>query len=391
MPYAAMLVAALLLIGVGLLTGGEEDEPAPPPPAPVARIAERVEGLRGLRFTRRPDVRSVTAAQAQRDALATLDDDYPPARRRADADVLVLLGLVPPGTDLGEAIESTYGEAVGGYYDPRSGKLRIVSGTATSNRVLYEMTVAHELTHALEDQRFDFDPDVLAGGDDRALGYTALVEGTATVLMLRYADARFGAEEALGGVLASAFQDTGDLPPFLTAQLTFPYIGGQALVEELLRVGGGRWAVIDSALRFRPPASSEQVLHPRKYLAVEAPRRVSLQTPPPGWRVLRRGTMGEWQTAQLLARAGDASSAAAGWGGDAYALLGRGDERALVARWTWDTPRDRRELVAALRRWAAAASPPGGAATAVGVRDGAVTLAIAPDAAFARRLARPDD
>ena len=64
--------------------------------------------------------------------------------------------------------------------------------------------------------------------------------------------------------------------------------------------------------------------------------------------------MGEWLTARLLAGAGGtgAPAAAAGWGGDAYALLGRGDERALGIRWRWDSPRDAREFAAALRAWA---------------------------------------
>ena len=81
--------------------------------------------------------------------------------------MLTMLGLLPPGTDLGETAAATYGEAVAGYYDPRSGRLRIVKGAQTGNRVLYEMTVAHELTHALEDQRFDLDVDADGRGRRR--------------------------------------------------------------------------------------------------------------------------------------------------------------------------------------------------------------------------------
>src|SRR5215212_3277152 len=131
-------------------------------PDSVARIAERVEHERGLRFERRPQPLTVTQQQARREGLASLDADYPPARRRAEAEVLALLGLVPRGTDLRETAAETFGESVAGYYDPRSGRLRIVKSAQSANRVLYEMTVAHELTHALEDQRFDFDLDELA-------------------------------------------------------------------------------------------------------------------------------------------------------------------------------------------------------------------------------------
>jgi hypothetical protein len=347
-PFAIILTLAVILAASALLFDGGDGERAAAPlrPDPLERIVDRVERERGLEFTREPDPLEVTPEQAQREAIESLDEDYPAARRRTDAELLGLLGLLPPGTDLGEAAASTYGEGVAGYYDPRSGRLRIVKGAQTANRVLYEMTVAHELTHALEDQRFDFDLERLASGDDAALAYTALIEGTATAMMYRYVERRFGPEETLGGLAASAFQPTGDLPPFLMAQLLFPYTAGEAFVGRLLELGRDRWTIVNAAIRFRPPASTEQVMHPQAYIEVDQPERVSIRGPVDalgeGWRTLHRGTLGEWLTGRLLARAGGTSSgdAAAGWGGDRYALLARGDDRAVVARWTWDTRAD---------------------------------------------------
>jgi hypothetical protein len=406
MPLAVIVALALALaaLAVALDDGGET--PAPPlRPDGVAGIVERVERERDLRFRHAPEPLQVTSEQARREGLEALDEDYPPARRRADARVLELLGLVPRGTDLGAAAASTYGEAVAGYYDPRTGRLRVVRGAQTANRVLYEMTLAHELTHALEDQRFDLDPERLAEGGDRALAYTALVEGTATALMYRYAEHRFEPEELFGGIAASAFQDTGELPPFLAAQLLFPYTAGAAFAGRLLALGRGRWTVVDAALRFRPPASTEQVLHPGSYVRVEQPRRVSLRGPVaalgPRWRRRRQATFGEWRTQKLLARAGGsgAAEAAAGWGGDRYALLSRGGEHALVMRWTWDSARDAAQFAAALRAWGeeglpgsapagrdAWRTPAGAAALARG--DKAVTLVLARRPALARRAAR---
>src|SRR5215207_10676122 len=265
-PLAIVVLLALVLGALAVAFEGEEEGPASPlRPASVARIAERVERERGLRFDHVPRPAAVTPGEARREGLESLDEDYPPARRRADAEVLAMLGLVPPGTDLGDAYASTLSEAVAGYYDPRKDRLRIVEGAQTANRVLYEMVLAHELTHVLEDQRFEFDLDALAVGGDRALAHTALIEGTASALMYRYVEARFGAEELLGGLAASAFGGSGDLPPFLTAQLVFPYTAGEQFVQRLLEVGNGRWKVVDAALRFRPPASTEQILHPGKY------------------------------------------------------------------------------------------------------------------------------
>ncbi len=281
MPLAIVVALALLLVPPAFLLddgGGDAATPAAPlRAAPVSAIAERVEAERGLRFARPPEVSTVTPAQARAEAAESLDEDLPPARREAEAQLLAMLGLLPPDLDLGEVALGTFDSAVAGYYDPRSGALRVIEGAQTGNRVLYETTVAHELTHALEDSEFDFDLDAMAAGGDRALAYSALIEGSATAVMTRYMTERFGAEEALGATLGSALSGTGteDLPPFLTAQLLFPYTAGEQFVARLLAVGGGGWDVVDAALRFRPPASTEQVLHPRKYLEVEQPVRVA--------------------------------------------------------------------------------------------------------------------
>ena len=391
MPLVIIAVLAVVLAAAALVfDGGDEGTAAAPPrPAPLAQIVARVEQERGLRFRQVPDPLVVTPEQAQDEALESFDEDYPPARRRADEQVLGLLGLLPPGTDLRKVAESTYGEAVAGYYDPRSGRLRVVQGAQTGNRVLYEMTLAHELDHALEDQRLRLDADAVAGSDDASLAYTALVEGSATALMYRYVDDRFGDEETFGGLAASAFAPTGNLPPYLMAQLVFPYTQGETFVNRLLELGSGGWSVVDTALRDRPPASTEQVMHPQAYIDADQPRRVRIAPPGGGWRVLRGGTLGEWTTGKLLARAGGTAwtEAAAGWGGDRYALLGRGADRALVVRWIWDTPADEREFLPALRDWVEEGKPESSSA-AIAASGGAVTLAIAPGAAQARALAR---
>jgi hypothetical protein len=131
-----------------------------------------------------------------------------------------------------------------------------------------------------------------------------------TPFLLRH----FSTEDALAGLLGSAFATGPDLPPFLQAQLLFPYTGGMAFVQELVRRARGRWTLVDLADRVRPPDSTEQVLHPEKYLRVEQPLPVSLRVDlGPGWRRTASGTWGEWATRELVGE-----EAAAGWGGDRY-------------------------------------------------------------------------
>lgn len=376
----AFLIVLAILVGVAAL--GDRDEPPAEATAPVGVVAKRVERLRELRFDDVPDVLRVSAQRAREEGLADLDRSYPAGRRRADEDFYVRLGLLPAGTDLREIQGAILGEQVAGYYDPRSGRLRVVDGAGTGNRVLDEMTLAHELVHALEDQVFGIDLDRAEANDDRGYAYVALVEGTATQVMIDYLDEHFERETALGGLLGGSFAASGTtpLPPFVMAAITFPYLGGQEFVGRLRRRGG--WRLIDAALRTRPPDSTEQVLHVDKWLAVELPAKVRRPSDGRLGRPATTGTFGEWQTARLLETAGgNRSEAAAGWGGDAYASW----PGAAAIRWSWDTRRDAREFRAALADLVAGGELVG--AARVAARGGEVTLAVADDPAVAERLA----
>jgi hypothetical protein len=399
-----MAVLGALLMGVWWLTDGRaQNAPREEPVAPVSVIAERVEALRGLRFETLPRPVEVTPAQARREGLEDLDRSYPETRRRADEQVLKLLGLIDDSVDLRDVSATVFSEGVAGYYDPRTERMRTVRGAATGTRVLAEMVLAHELTHALEDQRFGLDLEGEGSSDDAALARLALVEGTASDLMFAYARRHFTQEETLGGVLGSAFAPTGSLPGFLQAQLVFPYTRGAAFVEHLRSRAGGRWTLADLALRTRPPSSTEQVLHPEKWVQVEPPQRVRVDARAAlgrGWSRAAAGVLGEFQTRELLAEAGGGGSAdaAEGWGGDRYELWRRGSgsgctapcrgEAALVVRWRWDSVADLREFAVKLRQWVRdGLGPVSGGSVNVSVRGGAVTLAMAPTPALARRLA----
>ena len=348
-PLGIVFAVLVLLTVVAFATYEESVEQRPA--TPLAEIARRVEILRGVEFSEIPDPVTVSTDQARSEGLADLDRGYPEARRRADEALYVTLGLLPEGTDLRDVSASMFGEQVAGYYDPRNGRLRIVSGAAGSgNRVVDEMVLAHELTHALEDQAFGFSLEALEASDDTGYARRALVEGTATALMYRYVERFFGGEEALGGLLSSAFGvgSTTPLPRFVMEGATFPYVQGNLFVQSLYERGGGTWRLVDVALHARPPLSTEQVLHPEKWLRVELPEKVSLGDVKlgPGWTRAASGVFGEWQTAQLIAEGGPRRpEASAGWGGDRYELWQRGaSENVVVVRWVWDTVRDAREF-----------------------------------------------
>ena len=387
-PLAVIAVLIVVLLG-GWIAFHEDETPAETaerPAAPVDEIARRVEALRHLRFKQLPDPVTVTPKQAKDEALEDLDRRYPPKRRRADEALYKTLGLIDPDADLRDLTGSLFEEGVAGYYDSRDGRLRVVKGAGTGNRVISEITMAHELDHALEDQQFEFaDPKT---SDDRALAYTALIEGSATSLMDDYLTHHFTNEEALSGLLGSALQDTGDLPPFLQAQVLFPYLGGESFIADLRRRAGDRWDLVNTAFRLRIPKSTEQILHPDAYFDAKGPMPVRLQVGKalgPGWKRVATGTWGELQTREMLALAGgNSKEAAAGWGGDRYELWQSGNKNVLVMRWRWDTQKDRNEFSDALLEWAGSKLPRD--RYAIEYAEDADTLVVAPDRRTAARV-----
>jgi hypothetical protein len=381
----------------------------------VAKIARRVERLRGLRFRRPVKPRFVTVEEGARILRRQVDTGYPLTRQRRDEEELKLLGLLKPSDDLGKILRATEQEQVLGFYDPTSKRLVVIRSSGDSRAVL-EITLSHELVHALEDQRFGFE---VHGGlsDDAAVGDSALAEGTATAVMTEYADRYVGIGGLLGASLGAASKTETKLPPFVEQSLLFPYIEGERFVDAF-RPANGSWRAVDRILELRRPRSAEQVLHPRKYALDERP--VAVRIPPmtgilgKSWRLVDLTSVGEFDLRELFAIVGGSSdpAAAAGWGGGRFALWRKGSFSAGgcrppciendvgLLRLAWDTPGDRVEGERALgrafthgldgRRLAERSgvglwSSRGGAIGMFGT-DRRTTVALAPDASLTARI-----
>jgi hypothetical protein len=174
-----------------------------------------------------------------------------------------------------------------------------------------------------------------------------------------------------------------------------PYVDGLSFARAVWERGGAE--AVRGAWK-QPPESTEQVLHPEKFFAREAPRRVEPPAPaPPGSRLLSEGVLGEMLLRTLLE---EGREAAAGWGGDGFRLWDVGGRTALAWRSVWDLPGDADEFHAALRArlgrrgeasWRAGWEVyPGEGASRLAVRrvGDAVDLASADDGALLDRLIR---
>jgi len=411
-----VLAAGAIVLGGGEDAGSGRD--AIVSPAHVRLIERRVEALRDLRFRHPVPVAIVSPARARRELAAEAERSQPAARQRASEELLKLLGLLPARADLGAIEGSVFEEQVAGYYDPRRKRLALVRGAGVD-----DVTLAHELTHALEHQHADLarlgsDP---RADDDARSAQQALVEGSATLLMERYAE-RWPSDAPLGDALSGLTQVTGarPLPQYIARSLVFPYLQGEAFVQALLDADGGGWDLVNVAEGARPPVSTAEILQPLRWLRAEQPGPVSLAAAGRaltaaggGWRHVTGSTLGAEDVAALLSPSSGLRAArrlTAGWRGGRYALWRRGplahascaapcrarDAAVLAVR--TGTARSARRLGGALDRWltrslhgrrlvARAWRLPGGSAGAVRVRGTTVRAALAPDATLARRLA----
>jgi hypothetical protein len=387
--------------------------------ADVERIARRVERLRGLRFTRR--VRPLFVDRRRGTELARGADATGKVGRGvlADAEELKLLGLLKPSDDLPRLLRAIEREQILGFYDPRSKRLVVVKDVVggAESRALQEITLAHELTHALEDQHFDL-PDPVGVSDDRAGAETAVLEGTAVSLQTDYTDRYIGLGQLLGASLTALSGTETKLPPYIERSLLFPYVQGEQFVSTFR--AGGSWRPVNRILRLRMPRTTEQIIHPDKYARGERPAPLPpshvKQALGRGWRRLDVASVGEFDVGALIDQlAGrDGALAAAGWNGGRLELMRRGPLPAAgcqapcvtrdVARLAlaWDTVRDATEAAAALRRactrglhgkrlaaghgldvWASR-----GGVIALAAGGERTTLVFAPNAALAARVLR---
>lgn len=221
----------------------------------------------------------------------SMAEDKDTQRLRRSELVLKKFGLLPRDFDLQTFLVALLREQVAGYYDPKTATVNLLDWTDIEQQ---RPVLAHELTHALQDQSFglekwlkvgntDLDdkkeptPDDFAN-DELSEARQAVVEGQAMVVLVDYMLAPTGqsllgspqiAEALKQGMLVGTADSVQfkNAPIFLKEELTFPYRYGLDFEAALLRSRGKEKAfagVLDD-----PPRTSRQIMEPQTYLAGE--------------------------------------------------------------------------------------------------------------------------
>ena len=267
-------------------------------------------------------------------------------------------GVLPDGTDLASLAASFTAVSAGAVYSPLDKQVLIV------DKFRDDSLLTHEFTHALQDQHFDLMKLLVARpyNFNRAEAAFAVIEGDAMNVQRRLEQGESYGRRPLDEIIRQENDRFGDyrqevgrfFPPLLTETFIFRYRDGARFVESVRRGAGERGV---NELFRRPPASTEQILHPEKYEANEAPREVAFDESAlaaGGWSMNASTPLGEIGVRGLLMAGvpvAEAARAAAGWGGDrAYLFEKTGRAPLFVWQTVWDKPSDAEEFFAAYNR-----------------------------------------
>lgn len=263
-------------------------------------------------------------------------EDKDEAQKYADDKALEAFGLIPKNFPLDSFLLDVLTDQVAGLYDPKAKEFYIADWIPADEQ---REVMAHELTHALEDQSFHVDPWIKAArpNDDAETARQAVSEGSALAAMYDYSlrDEHAGVRDLPDMTMlirSSAVQEMdkdpilAKAPPFIRDSLMFPYLGGIVFTQQFLKAHTG-WA--DLHLLFKnPPVSTQQILHPDLYLKGVKPAAVTLPKwkglAPGDWKLLEENVMGEFGLDEVLKQYLDRERADAlspAWAGDRYAVF----------------------------------------------------------------------
>jgi hypothetical protein len=254
-----------------------------------------------------------------------LNDEDTKRLRRSEL-VLKKFGLLPHDFNLETFLVALLREEVAGYYDPKTKTVNLLDWVPIEEQ---EPVMAHELTHALQDQSIGLQKWMKKGekdlgeirkdptptdieNDEMDNAREAVIEGQAQAIMFQYAIAPTGHSIINSPALVDAMEQetlTGtpgtkvfnDAPIFLKESLTFPYTYGMDFVVKLMRKGGKEQAF--AAVLKNPPHSTRQIMQPETYLAGEKiePMRVpDFKHDFKDYEKFDIGAMGEFDVAVLI-------------------------------------------------------------------------------------------
>lgn len=346
------LLYALLLVRLAPAQGRDRDsrELFDEVPKILATLSE----ITGWKDPKPVPADIITRDQLHRFIVDRMKEQMKPEDIRIEDLTLKMFGLVPQNFDLQKATVDLLTEQAAAFYDYNKKRLFILE--TQSSLAEKRIALVHELAHALADQHVSLKKYIRQGSesDDGETAREAVMEGQATWLMWAYTSKIGGgpgeppemALKLLGSTSQAAdaqYPVFANAPLYMRESLVFPYTSG-LLFQNAIYKRDGKESF--SEVFKKPPASTQQILHPEKYVEDVAPADPKTPEPPHAkrYRELASGNVGEFDHSLLLRQYGEdadeAAKIASHWRGGSYRLLeGKKDKNSHVLCYAvkWDS------------------------------------------------------
>jgi hypothetical protein len=310
------------------------------------------------RLTKRDEVQSYIEK--------SMRDDKDAQRLERSSAVLKKFGLLPRNFNLSTFLVTMLREQVAGYYDAKTKTVNLLNWLDAEQQ---KPVLAHELTHALQDQSFGIEKFMKSpegtektnpspadiASDEQSSARQAVVEGQAMVVLLDYSLAPTGktlldspqiVEALKQGMLVGTADSPAfrDAPIFLKEELTFPYRYGLDFTTALLKAGGKQLAYAGAFND--PPKTTREIMEPETYLThekLEPVKLIDMEKDFKGYDPFDIGAMGEFDVDILVEQYAGREEAAAMYpewrGGYYFAGKPKTDKTApigvlYVSRWS---------------------------------------------------------
>jgi hypothetical protein len=324
----------------------------------MTTVELQVSELRGLNAMADVPEFFLTREQFRDHYKRTMQENVSIEQVKQYIEQLYLLRLVAsPAIDFYETSTDLYSDGILGYYDHISKELYVVTDRPLELNPEAKVTLAHEFVHNLQDQHYKLKKiwPTNAKDRDRNLAIQSLVEGDATLSGYAYAaNYMSGADYSSLFDKKSVSQDVQNrTPPYLSMTTIFPYTAGTAFAARLHEVA--RFSTLNLALQ-DPPRSTEQIMHPEKFLQTPADHPIAVGLPDiagplgAGWELKETNTLGEYDLYMMLSLNGasDPEHGADGWGGGKFGMYKLAQEVMVYAATTWDSLNDANQFTGAM-------------------------------------------
>ena len=234
----------------------------------VSRAEARDEYIRHLEFTHTVPVKVISRGEYQKQYANS--ENATPTLRTFDNVKFEALFLVGENNDSLAVQSANRGSNVLGFYSPKDDSIVVISNGDSAQ--IDEPTLGHELMHALQFSHFNTSS---YNDSTRELhnAHNGLIEGEARNLDHRYKQLCNSQWSCVTPTGNQSGGGSGNLNLGVYIMKYFPYSDGPHFVNYVKKHDGG-WKGVNALYR-NPPASSEQVIEPKKY-GKDAPTDVSL-------------------------------------------------------------------------------------------------------------------